>query len=469
MSQVQNGIPVTTHSPLLLNLLSRITHVNFKSLAGHDKQATDKRLTLKEVIVCVVDELIRIAEANNWGLCKMNGFIYVYTGEYWSLVETEEFKGFLGDAAWFMGLRKTDAKFYLFQDQLYLQFMASARLNIEVRQNETTIINLKNGTFEVSPQGIRLREFNMRDALTYQLPFRFDETAECPEFRAYLNRVLPDEGLQTILAEYIGYIFAKHLKLEKCLLLYGSGANGKSVFFDIVNAMLGQENISNFSLGNLGEEHNRALIADKLLNYGSEIKGTIEADTFKQLVSGESVQCRLKYGNSFTIKSYARLCFNCNELPKDVEHTEAYFRRFLIIPFNETIPEEERNPDLAKGIIASELSGVFNWVLQGLQRLLSQRRFSESELVTSAVQHYKQQSDSVFLFLEEGGYHKSAASATLLKYIFPQYRSFCSNNGLSPLGKPNFSRRLVNLGYNVARRNNGMVVNVAQTEMEQTY
>lgn len=469
MNKLRKDIPITTHSPLLRELLSKIINVDFKSLAGHDGQVIDRKLTQKELIVCVIDELLKIAEEFKWGLCKMNGFIYIYTGEFWTLVETEDFKCFLGDAAWLMGLRKTDAKFYLFQDQLYQQFMVSARLNIEMKSSESALINLKNGTFEVSPQGTRLRDFSSKDALTYQLPFQFDETAESPIFRAYLNRVLPNEGLQNILAEFIGYIFSKHLKLEKCLLLYGSGANGKSVFFDIVNALLGQQNISNFTLSNLGEEHNRALIGDKLLNYGSEIKGSIEADIFKQLVSGEPIQCRLKYGNSFTLRNYAKLCFNCNELPKEVEQTEAFFRRFLIIPFNETIPEGERNPDLANEIIESELSGVFNWVLQGLQRLLTQKRFSDSEIVSAAVKHYKQQTDSVFQFLEESGYYKSSTSNTLLKYIFPQYRTYCHNNGLSPLGKPNFSRRLILLGYFLTRRSNGMVVNLDQTGIHQNY
>jgi putative DNA primase/helicase len=72
---------------------------------------------------------------------------------------------------------------------------------------------------------------------------------------------------------------------------------------------------------------------------------------------------------------YAKLIFNCNELPKDVEQTEAYFRRFLIIPFNVTIPEHEQDKELAKKIIDNELSGVFNWVLSGLKRLLMQQRF----------------------------------------------------------------------------------------------
>ena len=95
----------------------------------------------------------------------------------------------------------------------------------------------------------------------------------------------------------------------------------------------------------------RAMIANKLVNYASEINGKVEASIFKQLVSGEPVEARLPYGNPFIMSDYAKLIFNCNDLPRDVEQTEAYFRRFLIIPFNVTIPEHVQDKQLAKKII----------------------------------------------------------------------------------------------------------------------
>jgi putative DNA primase/helicase len=240
--------------------------------------------------------------------------------------------------------------------------------------------------------------------------------------------------------------------------LYGTGANGKSVFFEVANSLLGKGNVSNFSLGNLAEEHNRALIVNKLLNYGSEIKGNIESDIFKQLVSGEPIQCRMKYGQSFFIEDYARLCFNCNELPRDVEHSEAYFRRFLIIPFNTTIPEDERDPDLARKIIDQELSGVFNWVLEGVNRLLVQKSFTNADAIKSTISDYKKQSDSVCMFLDESGYMKSNDSFTLLKNIYPEYRRFCQADGYTPVNKHNCRKRIERLGHVVERRNQGIAI-----------
>ena len=81
------------------------------------------------------------------------------------------------------------------------------------------------------------------------------------------------------------------------------------------------------------------------------------------------------------MREYGKLMFNCNELPKEVENTNAFFRRFLIIPFDSVIPESEQDPELAAKIIRDELSGVFNWMLEGLGRLLQQRTFTRSAII----------------------------------------------------------------------------------------
>src|SRR5690606_41567228 len=68
----------------------------------------------------------------------------------------------------------------------------------------------------------------------------------------YTTLFRSDPERQRVLAEYLGFVFIKHgsnaLKEEKALILYGTGANGKSVFFEVVNALLGTDNVSSYSL-----------------------------------------------------------------------------------------------------------------------------------------------------------------------------------------------------------------------------
>jgi putative DNA primase/helicase len=180
------------------------------------------------------------------------------------------------------------------------------------------------------------------------------------------------------------------------------------------------------------------------------------------LTSGEPIEARLPYGQPMTLTNYAKLAFNTNELPKDVEHTPAFFRRFQIIPFDVTIPEEKRNPNLANEIIEAELSGVFNWILEGLTRLLQQGKFSKCEAAQEALETYRIESDSVAMFIDECGYQKSIENYESLADLYPSYKNFCVDNGFRPVHSRNLVKRLQTLGFDSKKMSYGKVIYLAK-------
>ena len=450
------------HDQILRQLLEQFEPLDFEAIAN-PYDAENFKLSNKHYTVLSIENVLQIAEDHRWGLCKNHNFIYLYNGTYWDDLDKETFQKFLGKAAEKMGVPTYSARYYKFRKELYEQFLGTAYLEPKPPLANRVLINLQNGTFEVSPQGTQLRPFDRSDFLTYQLPFEYNPQAKAPLFEAYLNKVLPDIERQKVLAEYLGFVFIKHgsnrLKEEKALILYGSGANGKSVFFEIVSALLGTENTSNYSLQSLTNENGyfRAKLANKLVNYGSEINGKLESAIFKQLVSGEPVEARLPYGEPFTLKQYAKLIFNCNELPKDVEHTNAYFRRFLIIPFDITIPPQEQDKQLHTKIIENELSGVFNWVLDGLNRLLEQKKFTDCEAIRLAVEQYKAESNSVQMFLTDSSYNSSADDYQKIVDLYREYKQYCVEDGNNPFKKTNFIKQLKALNIVVDKINVGNV------------
>lgn len=481
------------HTEILNNLIEEIEPINFLEEAYPELENLKEQLKKAEVgsneakelikklsgfkvlekhhLIISVDKVIKYAELKDWGICKQLSYIYLYNGCFWKEINTDEFESFLGLSAEKLGVPKYTAKYFQFRQKLLKQFLATGYLQTPETKKNSILINLQNGTFEITPKYTQLKSFKRTDFLKYQLPFEYNPEAKAPLFEAYLSKVLPDVSCQKVLAEYLGYVFIKNsnenLKLEKALILYGTGANGKSVFYEIVNALLGSENTSNHSLQNLTDENGyyRAKIANKLVNYASEINGKLESSIFKQLVSGEPVGARLPYGEPFELKEYAKLIFNCNELPKDVEHTNAYFRRFLIIPFNVTIPEEERDTQLSNKIIENELSGVFNWVLDGLNRILKQKKFTECEAANKILEKYKFESDSVQLFLDEYEFKKCCDDYVLLKDIYTLYKGFCFEDGCKALNKTNFRKRLEAIGIIISKNNKGNIVNVSSTSI----
>jgi len=452
---------IKPHPILLSELLECVPAVDFKTETA---TPDDKAVNQRDYRVCAVEKLLELVTAKQWGMCKRFDFVYLYNGAYWQTLDKDTLMAFLKDVALKMGVPANVGKDYQFRRHLHEQFLADAYLPSAQTEDNITLINMQNGTLELSPDSQKRRDFSDKDFLTYQLPFAYDSHATAPLFAQFLERVLPDVGLRRILAEYFGYVFTRHLKLEKCLLAYGTGANGKSVLFEVINALLGPEHVANFTLAQLDEEHNRALLQTKLLNYGSEIDARIRADTFKQLVSGEPVQARLKYGNSFMLTNAPKLIFNANELPREVEHTPAYFRRFLLMPFAIAIPEREQDPQLAQKIISRELPGVLNWILEGLRRLLRQGKFSESEKITEALAEFRTESDSVAMFLAEEGYRPDDSQQTYYtaQVLCREYRAYCLEAGYRALGRSNFIRRLEANGVQTTKRNLGKVAFVTK-------
>ena len=440
----------------ILELFGEMEKLDFRGLAELDE---GEKLTQKHCRVICINELLKLVREKRLGLARKHDFIHAYNGEFWREIERDALEHFLCNLAQKQGVSWLEARDYEFRQKMFKQFIADAYFESIETPEKTVLINLQNGTFELNADGQVLREFRAADFLTYQLPFDFHESAGCPRWRKFLDRVLPEPELQAVVAEFFGYVFIRHLKLEKALVLYGDGENGKSVVFDVMNALLGAENISRFSLSNLMEEHNRALIANKLLNYGSEMNArNINVDIVKTLISTEPIQARLKYGQSFELEAlkYAKLCFNSNSLPKDIEHTHAYFRRLMIVPFRVKITSEEKDVQLAAKIIEQELSGVFNWILEGLRRLLKNKKFSASAIIDNQLAEYKKDSDSVALFIDECA--EIAFIGLSVKAAYSDYRTFCLDCGYKPLGRNNFGKRMETHGFLIEKKEVGNVI-----------
>ena len=455
--------PKLTHTSVLNALLNELAPIDFRERGRLESAETIAR---KHYIIISNEAILETAQINRWSLCMSDGFVYLFNGAYWKQMTKEQLLNFLGQAALKLGVDEFEAKHYRFRAELYNQFLSTAYLPRPEKKGNEVLINLQNGTFVISPEEQKLRDFDRNDFITHQLNFAYDPDAKANKFQIYLDRVLPDRTLQMILAEFIGLVFVKQrtLKIEKALILFGSGANGKSVFFEIIIALLGAENVSNYSLHSLTNENGyfRARLSDKLLNYASEISPKMDSTFFKQLVSGEPIEARLPYKEPFLITDYAKLIFNTNILPKEIENNEAFYRRFTLIPFSVTIPEIERDPTLAQTIIQEELAGVFNWVLEGLNRLLRNHGISQSDIVDKSIVEYRQQSDTVFMFLDEENYTPDHQKEKLMLDIYKLYKEYCEVCGYRACSLKTFGERLRALEYNVTRKSQGNMVGITK-------
>lgn len=140
--------------------------------------ADDDKILLKHRMVLVVEYILDLTQTNGWGLCQNDGAVYLYNGRYWDKLDGDVLRNVLGEVAEKMGVTKLEARTYDFRDKLYKQFLTTAHLETAAPTKGAVLINLGNGTLEITPTGVRLREFRREDFLTHILLFDYDPAAE---------------------------------------------------------------------------------------------------------------------------------------------------------------------------------------------------------------------------------------------------------------------------------------------------
>jgi len=440
-------------------LLENIKETNLIEVCeslGWSKGNEDKPPAQKHYKVAIIHTLIETAKEHNWHIIHDAGFFYIFNGAFWVVLQDSEVKQLLKDAAIVMSYTEIECRDALFVDKLFQQATQDGFFT-ERNITKQSIINLKNGSLVLSEVGMVMKPFDYRDFLTHQLDFSYNAAAKNTVFLTYLNQVLTDADTQRTLQEVSGYLFIKGLKMEKVFFLFGTGANGKSVFFEVLNGVLGADNISNYSLESLTDEkgYHRAMIKDVIVNYGTDIRLTkIDAGMFKTLASGEPIEARLPYGQPFLMNDYAKLIFNVNKMDSaNIEHTHGFYRRLLIIPFNKTIPDEDQDRDLHTKIL-NDRAGVLNWIIEGAERVIKSRNIFVSAECEAFKQRFIKETDSVAMYEEEfRETMKAAIYYKPLKEAYVDYKTYCLDAGHRPLGRNNFTGRMEALGFEKTRTN----------------
>lgn len=237
--------------------------------------------------------------------------------------------------------------------------------------------------------------------VTYYHPYDFNPKAKCDRWMNFIHEVLPDRTSRMILQMFLGlgliqrgtaynpYEGKDSSKIELCLLLIGTGANGKSVIFDVACNLFGKDRISKMDYADLTAEGDEGMrgrypIRNAIFNWSSDSDprkfGRKNTGMFKRLVSGEPVPMRELGRNVLEANNIPYLIFNLNELPFPEDASLGFIRRLQYVSFDVTVPKERQDPELSSKIIRRELSGVFNWVMRGAQELRKRKyRFPAAE------------------------------------------------------------------------------------------
>ena len=272
-----------------------------------------------------------------------------------------------------------------------------------MEKSEKTLINLKTGMFNTSDY--QLLSHDPKYCSTIQIPIAYDPDASCPRFTQFVHEVMDGDAERiAVLQELAGYLLVPENPIHKAFFLYGEGANGKSIFLEILTLVIGRENVSSLTIQDLDNSFRRFSLIGKMVNIASENeidpKG-FNSQYFKAIVSGDRIMAEKKHGDVLEFKPCVKMIYAVNNLPYSPDKAYGFFRRVCIIPFNRRFDGDKADCHLIDKL-KLELPGILNWMLAGLKRLRNQEYcFTASSAIEKAVAVYKQDQNPIGEFMAD--------------------------------------------------------------------
>ena len=279
-----------------------------------------------------------------------------------------------------------------------------------------------------------------------KVDYDYDPKAMCPLWESFLHDVMNGNmKYVSLLKQWVGYLFRPDLHLQKFLLCTGEGANGKGVFFDVIKSLVGKHNCSQLGVSSFNPESNRFALYStlgKIVNMSSESSHIIEHEAenvLKSFVAGDTMSFERKYKEPLSATPTAKVMISTNALPRFNDRTHATWRRILLVPFPQVIPEERQITDLAAQL-KRELPGILNWALEGMAELDKTDRFTEPPENKSLLEEYRRDSDPARAFLQENYIYMPDGDGQSCRHVYEAYVQYCKDNGCKPMGNRHFGK-----------------------------
>ena len=269
------------------------------------------------------------------------------------------------------------------------------------------LLCVANGTLDLRTG--ELRESRPEDFITVQVPVAYDPSASCPRWMQFTTEVWPcpeNIDLRYYIRQFVGYCVTGRINAQTFHVLWGSGANGKSVFIAVLRGLLGgyikEAAPSTFVQGRHPDPNRHGLAALKGARVvtTTEVRGdgVLDLATVKATTGGDEVTCRHLYGNFFSYVPTFKPILVCNAKPRIKEDSQGVWRRLRLVPFTESFEGDRCDPDLTRKLLA-ELPGIMNWALDGLKSLRS--GWLVPVAIRAATNDYRADESPLATFLDE--------------------------------------------------------------------
>lgn len=331
-------------------------------------------------------------------------------------------------------------------------------LNSEFLDRNPLLLNVQNGTIDLGTG--RLRAHNRDDLLTKISPVEYPANAsgDCPAFRRFLGEIFHnDKGLLEFIQRASGYFLTGETREQKFFYCYGTGANGKSTWLNVLGWLLGPyaktvpSEIFMARDNNGGATPELAQLPGVRLVISNEVgEGRRMDETFvKASTGGEVITARQLYKPTFEFLPAFKPVMAGNHKPEIRGTDTGIWRRIVLIPFTVSIPVERQDKRLPEKLKA-ELPEILRWSVQGCVKW-QREGLAIPSLVEAATNDYRSEMDVIGSWLTEccttGGQFETQSSK-----IYNSYREWATANGFRPSSQKKLSGCLKDRGFKSIRK-----------------
>ena len=322
------------------------------------------------------------------------------------------------------------------------------------------LLNAANGTVDLRTG--KLRAHQRGDLLTHNTGIDYDPTAECPTFIQFLHDVFNgDTDLIEFIRRAVGYTLTGDVREQFMLICHGSGSNGKSVFLNVLQRLLGElalQAAPDLLMSTDAHRHpteqadlygRRAVVCQE-----TEQNRRFNEVLVKQLTGGDKVRARRMREDFWQFDPTWKIWLSTNHKPEIRGTDHAIWRRIRLIPFDITFHDPghgwpEKDPTMEERLRA-EMSGILTWAVQGC--LAWQRDgLPIPAAVQAATNAYREQQDIFAAWISDRCIESRTATASAAD-LYASYSAWCADNGERPEPQRRFGMRLTERGFERQRR-----------------
>jgi putative DNA primase/helicase len=342
--------------------------------------------------------------------------------------------------------------------------------------DDSELMGVENGVVDLLTGA--LRAGGRGDRITLHTPIAYSETAEAPRWRAFVSQVFGgDEDLVAYVQRAVGYSLTADTDEQVLFFMYGGGANGKSIFLELVEAVLGPyhhncdfstlEQRGAFAGGGIAPEL-VALDGPRLVTASeSSDAARLNESRLKALTGGDKITARVPYGPVYSFRPVAKYWLSSNHRPIVRDQSVGFWRRMRMLPFTVQFgcrsgrcatpctkhPPAEDRKALVRALRA-ELPGILRWAVEGCLAWRRDGLEPTPRRVLEITEEYKREMDPVAEFLADC---TEAAEGEWVgsTELYVAYDRWCESEHVPKkqrLGPKGFSR---NVARDFERKSNG--------------